>query len=85
MPQAKTLTPAEIDRVLAYIDMVADADNRISVDDFCAMARKYPAALYPAIQLRDRMRQAFFGARWWQRRLQLFQDARRRLQQRKVW
>ncbi len=36
------------------------------------------------LELRDRMRQALFGARWWQRRLQLFQDARR-LQQRKEW
>eukprot|EP00516_Mucochytrium_quahogii_P006123 CAMPEP_0203757166 /NCGR_PEP_ID=MMETSP0098-20131031/10307_1 /ASSEMBLY_ACC=CAM_ASM_000208 /TAXON_ID=96639 /ORGANISM=" , Strain NY0313808BC1" /LENGTH=2141 /DNA_ID=CAMNT_0050649309 /DNA_START=380 /DNA_END=6802 /DNA_ORIENTATION=+ len=63
---AHDVDPQEIPQLrgaLSYLESVAN-EGKITVDDILQMNARYPFALFPAMQIRDKMRQKFFGKKW---------------------
>jgi len=64
---------------MKYLESLALKDGSVVLEGFLEMNRRYPAALYPGIAIRDSMRKKFLGEHWWERKLSSYQKARQSL------
>ena len=56
-----------------------DPSGKIPYPQFAEMARRYPAALFPAFRVQDAMMRAFMGKQWWVRKRDNFAQVRAKL------
>ena len=45
--------------------------------DFEALSIQFPNLFFPAFRMQDSMRKAFFGVKWWERKLRRYDDVKR--------
>ena len=53
-----------VNKVIKLMD--DDKDGEISLEEFIKYNRKFPVLLFPAFNMQQKMRKAFFGEKFWQ-------------------
>lgn len=54
-------------RIQRIVDQIATAeDSSISFNDFQSFNRRYPALLFPAFLMQEKMRDQLYGRNWWE-------------------
>ena len=56
------------------------ADGTVPFDLFESLSRRFPHLLYPAFRVQEKLRQKFFGTRWWKRKLEMYGIAYQRVE-----
>eukprot|EP00985_Skeletonema_marinoi_P009562 scaffold4459_cov103-Skeletonema_marinoi.AAC.3 len=56
------------------------ADGTLQFARFEDISRRFPHLLYPAFRVQEKLRQKFFGVRWWKRKLELYGIASQRVE-----
>ena len=54
-------------RALREVDL--DQNGRLSFKEFEQLSITFPNLFFPAFRLQDSMRKAFFGVKWWEKKL----------------
>ena len=70
--------PAARNRVLRALKEIDLQENsKLTYPDFEALSIKFPNLFFPAFRMQDSMRKAFFGVKWWERKLRRYDDVKR--------
>ena len=56
------------------------ADGTVPFALFQSLSRRFPHLLYPAFRVQEKLRQKFFGIRWWKRKLEMYDIAYQRVE-----
>lgn len=56
------------------------ADGTLQFVFFENLSRRFPHLLYPAFRVQDKLRQKFFGVKWWKRKLEMYAIAYQRVE-----
>mmetsp|Transcript_40343 Transcript_40343/g.84407 ORF Transcript_40343/g.84407 Transcript_40343/m.84407 type:complete len:505 (-) Transcript_40343:57-1571(-) len=68
-------------RAMKEVDL--PVGGKMPFDKFESDCKKFPHLLYPAFRVQEKMRQRFFGPRWWKQKLGRYTEAKELLEQEK--
>jgi len=70
--------PANRNRVVrALREVDLDQNGRLSFKEFEQLSITFPNLFFPAFRLQDSMRKAFFGVKWWEKKLHRYSEVKR--------
>ena len=70
-----------VQSALKEIHLPTDGNGTLQFAAFEDISRRFPYLFYPAFRVQEKVRQKFFGKRWWRRKLEMYGTACKRVEE----